>query len=128
MGTQYLMDSNAIIDYLSGNLSPNGMAFLDRIVDEVPKVSVISKIEVLGYNAPSGVSQLLTDFMNDSMILELTDLVVDQTIELRKRYKIKLPDALIAATALVHGLELISRNVSDFKNISGLAVTDPHLP
>jgi len=39
--------------------------------------------------------------------------------------KIKLPDAVIAATALVHGLELISRNESDFKKIPGLAVVNP---
>lgn len=128
MGTQYLIDSNAVIDYLSGNFSPNSMTFMDSVVNDVPKVSVITKIEVLGYNAPPAVYQLLMDFMNDSNVLELTDLVVNQTIELRKRYKIKLPDALIAATALVHGLELISHNVSDFKNISGLLVTDPHLP
>ncbi|MBK7939786.1 MAG: type II toxin-antitoxin system VapC family toxin [Lewinellaceae bacterium] len=126
MGTQYLIDSNAVIDYLSGKLPPNGMTFMDGIVNEVPKVSVITKIEVLGYNAPPTAYQLLADFMNDSDILELAEPVVNQTIDLRKQYKIKLPDAIIAATALVHGFELVSRNTSDLKNISGLTVIDPH--
>jgi predicted nucleic acid-binding protein len=38
----------------------------------------------------------------------------------------RLPDAIIAATALVYDLVLISRNISDFKNIDGLQVIDPH--
>jgi predicted nucleic acid-binding protein len=62
-----------------------------------------------------------------SEILELTELIVDQTIELRKQYKIKLPDAIIASTALIHGFDLISRNTNDFKNIPTLKVLDPHL-
>lgn len=126
MGTQYLIDSNAIIDYLSGKLPSNGMTFMDGVVNAVPKVSVITKIEVLGFNAPPADYQLLTEFMDDSDILELTGPVADQTIELRKQFKIKLPDAIIAATGLVHGFELISRNTDDFKNISGLKVIDPH--
>ena len=40
-------------------------------------------------------------------------------------HTIKLPDAIIAATALVYDLTLISRNVSDFKNIEGLKVLNP---
>lgn len=51
MGTQYLIDSNAIIDYLSGTLPSKGMDFLSEVVNAVPRVSVISKIKVLGYNA-----------------------------------------------------------------------------
>lgn len=66
MGTQYLIDSNAIIDYLSGKLPPNGMTFMDGVVNAVPKVSVITKIEVLGFNAPPADFQLLTKFMDDS--------------------------------------------------------------
>lgn len=51
MGT-HLIDSNAVIDYLSGKLPLNGMAFMDGLVNAIPQVSVITKIEVLGYNAP----------------------------------------------------------------------------
>jgi len=128
MGTQYLIDSNAVIDYLSGKLIPNGMTFMNGVVNAVPKVSVITKIEVLGYNTSPVAYQILTDFMDDSDILELSESVAIQTIELRKQYKSRLPDAIIAATALVHGFELISRNTGDFKNIMGLTVVDPYTP
>ena len=127
MGTEYLIDSNAIIDYLSGVLPIKGMDFLSEVVNEVPRVSVISKIEVLGYSAQPSAQQLLTNFMNDAEILQLSDAIVNQTIEIRKTHKIKLPDAIIAATALVNRFTLISRNKSDFKNIDGLTVIDPHL-
>ena len=126
MGTQYLIDSNAVIDYLSGKLPLDGMNFMNGIVNAIPKVSVITKIEVMGYNTPAADYQLLSDFINDAEVIELTESVVNQTIELRKQYKIKLPDAILAATALANGLVLISRNLSDFKNITGLEVIDPH--
>ena len=126
MGTQYLIDSNIVIGYLSGTSPVKGMQFMDEIVDAIPQVSVITKIETLGYNTLPAVHQILTDFMNDAIVLGLTDAVVSQTIMLRKEVRIKLPDAIIAATAIVHDAVLVSRNTSDFKNISGLTVMDPH--
>lgn len=128
MGARYLIDSNAVIDYLMGKLPPEGMAFMDDVVNAIPKVSIITKMEVLGYHAPPADALLLMDFLSDSDIFGLSDATVQQTIDLRKSYKIKLPDAIIAATALVHGLGLISRNLEDFKNISGLTVINPHTP
>ena len=43
-----------------------------------------------------------------------------KTIELRKNYKLKLGDAIIAATALVYNLKIITRNTTDFKLIEGI--------
>ena len=65
-------------------------------------------------------------FINGSTVIDLSDDIVSKTIEIRKTKKIKLPDAIIAATALVYDLVLISRNTSDFTNIDGLKVIDPH--
>ncbi len=126
MGTQYLIDSNAVIDYLTGKFPSRGMTFLDGVVNAVPKLSIITKIEVLGYNSPPADYQLMSDLIDVSIVFELTEQVVNQTIKLRTQYKIKLPDAIIAATALVHGLGLITRNMGDFKNIIGLTVIDPY--
>lgn len=64
--------------------------------------------------------------MNDSSILDLTNSIVDRSIEIRKKYKTKLPDAIIAANALVYDLILITRNNSDFKNIEGLKLFNPY--
>jgi predicted nucleic acid-binding protein len=64
--------------------------------------------------------------MNDSIVLDLTESIVDTSIVIRKIYKTKLPDAIIAATALVYDLTLITRNVKDFQNIEGLRILDAH--
>jgi predicted nucleic acid-binding protein len=102
------------------------MDFMNNIIDEVPSVSVVTKIEVLGFNAPDQHYQLLIDFMNDATILDLSSNIVDACIDLRKKHKIKLPDAIIASTALVHNSIVITRNILDFKNIEGLQVIDPY--
>ncbi len=63
--------------------------------------------------------------MNDAKVFDLTNNIVDASIEIRKNNKTKLPDAIIAATALVNDLCLITRNISDFKNIDGLELLNP---
>jgi len=60
-------------------------------------------------------------------VLDLTNNVVETCINIRKKHKTKLSDAIIAATALVYDLTIISHNTSDFKNIDGLTVIDPHI-
>ena len=99
---------------------------MSKIIDATPNVSVITKIEVLGFKAPEQHYQLLENFMDDSSVLDLTSNVIDQSINIRKNHKTKLPDAIIAATAMVYGLTLITRNVDDFKNIPLLKVINPH--
>ena len=46
--------------------------------------------------------------------------IVSQTIAIKQQQKIKTPDAIIAATAIVYNCILITNNILDFKNISGL--------
>ncbi len=120
------MDSNVVIDYRGKKLPAAGMDFISCAMDATPNVSVVTKIEVLGFNAPDEHQQLLVNFMDDATVLDLTNGIVDLTIGLRKQNKIRLPDAIIAATALTHGLSLITRNTDDFKNILGLQLVDPH--
>jgi predicted nucleic acid-binding protein len=90
------------------------MDFMNNVIDAVPNVSVVTKIEVLGFNAPEEHSQLLINFMNDAIVLDLPNNIADKSIAVRKNHKTKLPDAIIAATALVYDFVLISRNLSDF--------------
>lgn len=56
----------------------------------------------------------------------LTDDIADETINLRRDNKIKLPDAIIYATALVEGLSLVTNNISDFKSLNrNVKLIDP---
>ena len=122
---QYLIDTNAIIDYLGKKFSPNGMTFMNDVIDVIPNVSIITKIEVLGFNTLEKHYQILENLMNDAIIIDLTSYIADMTIIIRKTCTIKLPDA-IAATALVKNLTLITHNKKDFKNIKGLKIIDAH--
>ena len=122
---QYLIDTNAIVDYIGNKLPTEGMLFMNKVIDNIPFVSVVTKIEVLGFSTLAEHYRLLTDFMDDAYIFTLTNTVVDVCIELRKKHRIKLPDAVIAATAIAQNLVLISRNNKDFKNILGIKVIDP---
>jgi len=122
---QYLIDTNAVVDYIGNKLPVDGMAFMNNVIDNVPFVSIITKIEVLGFTTLDKHYKLLTDFMDDAIIFTLSNEIVDTCIELRKKYKIKLPDAIIAATALSQNLVLISRNDKDFKKIYELQLFNP---
>lgn len=126
MGAQYLIDSNAAIDYLGGKLPKSSIVFMNEIVDAIPNVSVITKIEVLGFKSSPEDYQLLLDFFEDAIIFELVPEIVDKAIELRKAYKIKLGDSIIAATASVYDLNIITRNVNDFRQIMGIHVVNPY--
>jgi predicted nucleic acid-binding protein len=126
MGQQYLIDSNAVIDYLSGKIPEKGMAFMNQVINNIPNISVITKIEVLGYRTTPEASKLLSGFVKDSVVIGLSDEIVERTIEIRKDKKIKTPDALIAATAIVNQFMLISRNTKDFDKMEGLEVINAH--
>jgi len=125
MGTQYLLDSNIIIGFLDNRLPYKGMMFVSDVVNAVPNVSVISKIEVLRYNTTEFALQILEDFMDYSNICELDAQTVSETIKLCRQSKIKLPDAIIAATCLVNKYILLTRNTKDFVHIADLKVVNP---
>lgn len=121
MEQRYLADSNIIIDYVGNRMPDKALHILDVYFNDNLTISIISKIEVLGFNGNDNELKRVAEFIALANIVFVDDAIADKTIELRKIYKIKLPDAIIAATALVYNLTIITRNTSDFKNIEGLA-------
>ena len=123
MDQRYLIDTNVIIDNFGNKLPENAKKLLYSIAITL---SAITKIELLGWkDATKEQLQPLYEFMEIAHILPITEAVIEKTIAIRQTKKIALGDAIIAATALVYDLILISRNTSDFKNIDGLQVIDP---
>jgi predicted nucleic acid-binding protein len=123
MGQKYLIDTNVILDFLGGKLPVKSEDFLSQIIDDRINLSAINKIELLGF---SHVEQVIIDLVSFAEIYHIDDEIIDVTIELRKKYKIKLPDAMIAATAIVNGLTLISHNFRDFQKITELNFTNSY--
>ncbi len=60
-------------------------------------------------------------------ILEIDLPIIDEAIQQRRDHKMKLGDSIVAATALIHGLEVYTRNTTDFLKIPGLKVINPIL-
>lgn len=126
MENGYLIDTNAIIDYLESKLPEKSNQLLDNIKFQL---SVISRVELLAWpKATEKQLKLLTDFINASHIFDFNEPVILKSIEVRKNYHIKLPDAIIAATAIVNKLTLVTRNTNDFSKISDLKLLDPYRP
>lgn len=123
MGKRYLLDTNTVLDFMGNKLPGKAKNLIAQIIDDEINLSVINKIELLGF---SKVEQDLIDFVACSNIHPINDVVVDKTIEIRSLYKIKLPDAIIATTALVNELVIITRNTKDFNKIDGLEVLNPY--
>lgn len=123
MEQRYLIDTNVIIDAQMGRLTEKGLSFLEEVLNKEFIISFITFIEVLGYQ---DVPQSTRDFIALANMVEINKAIIDRCIALRKTKKIKLPDAIIAATALVQGLTLVTRNTKDFQSIAGLACLNPH--
>ena len=117
-----LLDSNIIIYASQAEYS----TLREFVAMESPLVSAISYVEVLGYHRLTISEQTyFNNFFQAATILPLSDAIIEQAIKLRQLRKISLGDALIAATALVHGLKVITRNQKDFDWIPNLPVINP---
>ena len=125
MELKFLLDSNAVVDFLGAKYPVEGMNLIGSAVDDIPNISIISKIEVLSYKTTKTEYTFLQNFCKDALVIELNDDIVTKTIELRIEHKLKTPDAIIAATALVYNMILITRNISDFGKIKGLTIINP---
>ena len=126
MGMNMLVDSNVIIDYVSNRIPEKSAKQLDIYFNSNFSVSIISKIEVLGFNTQEYELEQLKSFIQLSSIVYIDEAVAGKTIEIRRMKRIKLPDAIIAATALVQNCILLSHNSTDFNKIEGLQVVDPY--
>jgi predicted nucleic acid-binding protein len=127
MGMKYLWDTNTAIYFLQQQFPAGAEKFIDDLVKEgQPVISAITEIELLCWKtAAENDLKVLHSFIKDALVIELEQPIKLKTADLRKAYNIKLPDAIIAATALVYDLTLLSRNVADFKNITGINVVNP---
>lgn len=85
-------------------------------------ISVITYMEVLGYRFETDFEkQTVEQLCKYFPIIHLNSEIIEKVIYIRQKHKIKLPDAIILATALIGDLELVTANVADFIHI------DPNL-
>ena len=118
------MDTNVVIGFFDTTLPLAGQRF---VLGLMPAISVITQIELFSSpNSSADELARLEQFVKAATIFNVIDeAIVQQTIAVRLQKKIKTPDAIIAATALAHGLTLLTRNTKDFKQLAGLSVINP---
>lgn len=106
-----VFDTNIIIDYLNG--VEKAKETLSRF--EVKSISIITWMEVMiGSNDEN---KLQTEnFLNSFETVEINSKIATKSVEIRKNYKIKLPDAIIWASAIVTDAVLVTRNTKDFSD------------
>jgi predicted nucleic acid-binding protein len=104
-----LFDTNILIDYLRG--IPQARAECDRHSDRA--VSIVSWMEVMAGSTAANEADARS-FLQNFYTLPLDGDVAERTFLLRRTNRIKLPDAIIQATAEESGRILITRNTRDF--------------
>lgn len=112
---RYLLDTNAVIYLVSGRLAlplPDGRY----------SISIITEIELLSFaGIPAEEEQRIRDLLLLLDRVQLTDAVRDEAINLRRKNRLKLPDAIIAASALTRDAVLLT-NDQAFSTVAGLIV------
>jgi predicted nucleic acid-binding protein len=123
MNGNKLLDTNVLIYLSQGKLKLSDFTSSD----ETLSISVITYMEALGYHFESfEEEELMNALCNHLSVIHLSPEIIAKVIEIRKTLKIKLPDAIIAATAMHSTLTLITRNTKDFGAIRNtIKLLDP---
>lgn len=118
----FLLDSNIII-YAS---KPNNEVLREFIKQNVPSVSFVSVIEVLGFNfADKEERRYLEEFFDNADVHLISMEIIKRATLLRQIRKISLADSIVAATTLENNLTLVTHNTKDFDRIEGIQLLDP---
>lgn len=115
-----LLDTNIIIDYLNGDT--RAKQFFDR--EPKPAISIITYIETL-IGANDDVKDATRAFLKGLDIVQINEGIAEIAIGLRQALCLKLPDAIILASAQFIGATLVTRNTKDFGE-GGIGVFVPY--
>jgi len=116
-GNDYLFDTNVIIYLLQGNPNVRYFAQVRSLT-----ISIITEMELLGkYQITISEKNIISEMLKNCSILDIDPLIKQTTIQLKQLFRIKLPDAIIAATAIHKGLTLVTAD-KGFENITNLDV------
>lgn len=120
-GNNFLLDTNAVLYYLAGN------ECMRPYIKKDFSVSVITEMELLSFpKITNEEEKRIRFFLDRCEIIPINLEIKDKTIELRRKYASKLPDSIIAATAMEKGLTLVTADVG-FKKM-GKIKTDIIIP
>ncbi|MDI1262964.1 MAG: type II toxin-antitoxin system VapC family toxin [bacterium] len=105
-----LFDTNILVDYL--NAVPQARTELRRYTNKA--ISIVTWMEVM-VGATEDVEGETRTFLGTFDVVALDETIAEHAVTLRRNHHIKLPDAIIWATAQAHAMLLVTRNSKDFK-------------
>ncbi|MCP9817774.1 type II toxin-antitoxin system VapC family toxin [Synechococcus sp. GreenBA-s] len=110
--SEWLLDSNILIDVLKGEAK--ALAWLDAHGAEAA-ISVITWIEVLvGCSEQKAERETVQRWLDGFQRIDLDGAIAARAVLLRRERRLKVPDAIILATAQCQRRRLVSRNIKDF--------------
>lgn len=126
MNNIYLLDTNILIYYFNDDPAVQPIFEEIQAGDAVGFYCPISWVELLCYpDLTEAEANLMREFLRTLSCVLLMESVLDRAAEIRRNYRVRLADALIAACALAEGCTLVTRNVDDFRRIDGLSILNP---
>jgi predicted nucleic acid-binding protein len=121
-GRKLVLDSNIVIYIAQKQLDPQ----LFLLPEDQLFVSDITIMETLGYAFTDQFEkQEIESLLSVLIRIPIENIVVQNVVAIKQHHKIKLPDAIIAATALVYDCILVTRDSDDFAGLPGLVVINP---
>jgi len=123
---KFLIDTNILIYYLENQIADDKIDFVEEVLRKSFSISIITQIEMLSYALlNSADEEQIHLFLEAAEIFAVDKSLVKKIADIRKKYKLKLPDAIIGATAQMNNRTLLTRNTKDFSKIEGLDIINP---
>ena len=127
----FLLDSDIVILVLSGDLATS--AYLGQLAPEGIAISTVTYMEVvqgiMAVDDPRAAEREFEAFLESAQVIPFSQAIARQCAELRldlarsgKRVRPRALDLMVAATALHHGMRLVTRNVADYADVPGLTL------
>lgn len=124
----YLIDTDILIDYL--RLHKPAVEFLDNLPSKDRNIGLISRFELIKGCQRKAHEEKINLFLKNFQILPLTDEVSVKALKLYRTCKwackLDIPDAFIAASAILNRLSLVTRNVKHFRSVPSLKIEKPY--
>lgn len=103
-----VLDTNIVIYLLNGD-----GAIADLLNDKLIAISIVTEMELLSYPISKDQERIIRNFISECQVVEINHIVKERAIFLRRKFKVKLPDAIVAATADYLNVPLLTAD-SDF--------------
>lgn len=121
--SNYLLDTNSVIYFFDGEEKIS--KFIENRKNLI-SISFITKIELLCFKTEDkNIINEINEFINEVEVLSIDDEIINKTIEYRRELNLKIPDAIIAATAKVRKFILVTADKSLIKKLEGMEIVTP---